>query len=137
MSAISVSDAIWSGVERVAVSEQSHFGPVYAHKESQLGPSPKVVPFRAGLTPPYIGVSPTGRPDPSHTSSDMPSEALLRWRHSQRRAEAVADWPAISRTWIWLTTPDAEQRAICSATHDHRGRCPARHGHATEKGAVP
>ena len=50
--------------------------------------------------------------------------ALALWRHSQRHAEAEADWSAWAAAWTWLTTPDVEQRVICTATHFHAGRCP-------------
>jgi hypothetical protein len=49
--------------------------------------------------------------------------ALARWRHSQRHAEADADWSEIDRIWTWLETPYHEQRAICAAPHNHQVSC--------------
>jgi hypothetical protein len=60
--------------------------------------------------------------------------ALARWRHSQRHAEADADWSEIDRVWTWLETPYHEQRSICAAPHDHviGGKC--RHPHCHPQG---
>lgn len=64
--------------------------------------------------------------------------AMARWRHSQRHAEAAADQTVVAAAWTWLTTPHAEQRAICSALHFHRGNCPEkRAGHYCHRGRCP
>ncbi len=66
------------------------------------------------------------RPDLSQRAA-----ALERWRHGQRHAEAAAEQTVIASAWTWLTTPPAEQRAICTATHfqaAHARRGVTRHG---------
>lgn len=99
--------------------------------------------------PPYIGVvlsdaaAEVVPEDPRHA-------ALAEWRHRQRHAMRNADMSLWARAWTWLETPDAEQRAICTASHFHDGECPtprgnhychrngckARHGHrATQEKA--
>ena len=51
--------------------------------------------------PPSIeGCRSVARPDLSDRDA-----ALARWRHSQRRAEAEADWSEWAAAWTWLTTP--------------------------------
>jgi hypothetical protein len=64
--------------------------------------------------------------------------ALARWRRGERHANAQADHSRWAAAWVWMTTPDHEQRAICEATHFHAGPCPSPRGdHYCHRGRCP